>query len=107
MVAAQSSARRAASNGSGSDIETNSQDCPSMRLVVADEIELIEKELKEGRSKALVAPVMEFSDDDEPRHVDEDEPKAASALDVERAALQTGKSSQPRRTSAGAVASTV
>ncbi|CAK8989357.1 Uncharacterized protein SCF082_LOCUS1772, partial [Durusdinium trenchii] len=80
-------------------------------LAVADEIEaqnisseafeLIEKELTEGRTKALVAPevpqltdknypVMEFSDDDEPRHVDEEETKTASVLDDVPMAMHKG-----------------
>ena len=82
-----------------------------VRLAVADEIEaqnisseafeLIEKELTEGRTKALVAPevpqltdknypVMEFSDDDEPRHVDEEETKTASVLDDVPMAMHKG-----------------
>ena len=74
-----------------------------VRLAVAEEMEAqniaieafedIEKELKEGRQKARITPdvpqvtdknypVMEFSDDEEPRHVDDNEGgRAASALD--------------------------
>lgn len=72
-----------------------------VRLAVADEIEAqniateafedIEKELTEGRPKAVITPelpqvkdqnypIMEFSDDEEPRYVD-DGGRAASTLD--------------------------